>query len=115
MNKTTRRLFWTAWALLLLLLTATCLSLPANGDTAALTAAYFLSLSATMLCYRSNPRTAIGNLIAMLLYNIALSYCLIFESSGGAGLTWWFYALTFNALHAISLLAWSAIRSLRQK
>ena len=99
--------FWIEWTMFLLLSTATSLSLGRNADTAALCGAYALSLAATAVCLRTNPREALYNIVVMLLYNAPLSYCLLFMGHGGAGLTWWFLTLLLNALHSITILIYS--------
>ena len=107
--KLTDKRFWIAWLVLLLLAIASCMVQGWSEDTALLGAAYALSLLSTWLCHGVRPRTAFVNLIAMVAYNVLLSYNLVFNSQYGAGLTWWFLALLLNTVQSISLFVYFLI------
>lgn len=107
--KLTDKRFWTAWFVLLLLAIVSCMAESWSEDTALLGGGYALSLLSTFLCQKVRPRTAIGNLIVMTVYNAILSCNLVFNSQYGAGLTWWFFALLLNTVHSLSLLLYTFV------
>lgn len=80
-----------------------------NEDTVLLGIAYAVSLLSTWLCHRIRPKSALGNLLVMLIYNAILGYNFIFNSQGGAGFTWWFYLLILNGIHSIGLIIFTII------
>ena len=90
-----------------------CIIEGGSGDTALLGVTYALSLLSTWLCHRVKPRTAFGNLIVMIAYNIILGYNLVLNSRYGAGITWWFLILLLNTIQSIILLVYSIFIKLR--
>lgn len=113
--KLTDKRFWIVWPVLLLLAIVSCMAGGWNEDTALLGAAYALSLLSTWLCHRGRPRAASGNLIVMIVYNVILSYNLVFNSRYGAGLIWWFYALLLNIIHSIAVLLYIRYQSIHHR
>lgn len=107
--KLTDKRFWIAWLVLLLLVIVSYMAEVWCEDMALLGGAYALSLLSTWLCHRVKPKAAFGNLIMMIVYNAILAYNLVFNSRYGAGMTWWFYAVLLNTIHAIALLGYSFI------
>lgn len=100
------RLFYIAWGTLLVLgICGVLITTAADIEEAVMLGiAYLLSLTSSRLCFRKKPKTALGNLIAMVLYNALLVYNFEFNSQYGAGLLWWFYILILNTLHSLFLL-----------
>lgn len=113
--KLTNKRFWIAWGVLLILMVACCLSEGWREDTALQGGAYTLSLLSTWLCHRVRPRTALGNMIVMIVYNAILTYNLTFHCQYGAGLSWWFYALLLNTVHSIALFVSVIMNAIKRK
>lgn len=113
--KLTNKRFWIAWGVLLILMVACCLSKGWREDTTLQGGAYALSLLSTWLCHRVRPRTALGNMIVMIVYNAILTYNLTFHSQYGAGLSWWFYALLLNTVHSIALFVSVIMNAIKRK
>jgi len=100
--------FWIAWTALAVLMVFVMAQCNWNEDTMILGIAYALSLFSTWLCHRIRPKAAFCNLLIMFLYNAILGYNLIFNSHGGAGITWWFFLLLHNAIYSIGLLIYTS-------
>ena len=100
------KLFYIVWGTLLVLgICGVLITTAADIEEAVMLGiAYLLSLTSSRLCLRKKPKTALGNLIAMVLYNALLVYNFEFNSQYGAGLVWWFYILILNTLHSLFLL-----------
>lgn len=52
------------------------------------------------------------NMILFCLYNSILYYHLIYDSSGGTGLVWWFYLLVLSGCHMLALLIYFVIKTI---
>lgn len=113
--KLTDKRFWLVWGIMLFLMLGTCLSEGWREDTVFLGGAYAISLILTLWCHWDRLKIAFCNLIVMLVYNVILSYNLVFNSQYGAGMTWWLLALTLNTLHSIILLAFVIVKTIKRK
>jgi len=49
------------------------------------------------------------NMILFCLYNSVLYYHLIYNSSGGTGLVWWFFLLVLSGCHMLGLLIYFVV------
>lgn len=58
---------------------------------------------------------AIVNAIIMCSYSIPLYYNLLFYSSGGIGLVWWFYLLIALLIHLFVLLIYLTIKFIKRR
>lgn len=114
--KQTNKPFLIAWAILLLLMIVSCIVTGWNEDAILAGIAFALSLCSTWLCHiRGSHKTALGNLIAMIVYNSILCYNLIFNSQYGAGLTWWFFMLVLNTVHSTALFVLVIVQAIKFK
>lgn len=114
--KLTDKQFWAAWAILFLLMIMSCVINGRNEDTTLLGIAFTLSLCSTWLCHiKGNHRTAFGNLIIMIIYNVVLGYNLIFNSQYGVGLVWLFFILILNTVHSIVLFVFIIVHIIKFK
>lgn len=114
-KKLTDKRFWLIWVILLLIIAVGCIASGLREDTLILSAAYALPLFSTWMCHRLRPTTAIVNLIVMITYNALFCFGIAFSNKGGAGFTWWFWAIALNTLQSIGMFIYCLFAIIHKK
>jgi hypothetical protein len=65
-----------------------------------------------ILTFRHSRKFGGVNMLLFCLYNSILYYHLIYDSSGGAGLVWWFCLLVVSGCHMLALLIYFVITTI---
>lgn len=102
--------FWITYAVAVILEAVIFIGLPFNEDNLILIAEIVLLLAATAVCHRYGKRASFVNLIIMIAYTVPLGYNLIFNSTYGAGFTWWFYLVCVSFIQFLFVVIYTITR-----